>query len=130
MLNQNINAQSISDHKWENRLLLIFIENTPDSIYQKQLIELEQHKEGLLDRRIQVYQIKPTMVKRGLSAEADWKNNTEWFDKYKKENTNFEIQLIGLDGGVKNTQSTILSCEALFVIIDQMPMRRSEMKNK
>ena len=36
--------------------------------------------------------------------------------------------LIGLDGGIKLRQNSILTKEKLFAIIDGMPMRRRELK--
>lgn len=42
---------------------------------------------------------------------------------------NFEIILIGLDGGIKIQQTKILTKEHLFNTIDAMPMRKNEMEN-
>ena len=47
------------------------------------------------------------------------------------ENENFEVILIGLDGGIKLQQTEILIKKDLFRIIDTMFMRRNEIiRNK
>ncbi|OHX63799.1 hypothetical protein NH26_24710 [Flammeovirga pacifica] len=63
------------------------------------------------------------------SLSADKVPSIHWehpllFDKRK----DFEVVLIGLDGGVKLRQSTILSKKALYDKIDSMPMRRAELQ--
>ena len=47
---------------------------------------------------------------------------------YDKEK--FEVILIGLDGGIKLRQAEFLTKEALFNIVDAMPMRRNELSRK
>jgi hypothetical protein len=42
----------------------------------------------------------------------------------------FEIFLIGMDGGVKLRSKTPISVEELYAVIDAMPMRRREMRDK
>lgn len=42
----------------------------------------------------------------------------------------FEVILIGLDGSIKLRQMEVLSKEDLIAIIDAMPMRKSEIKNR
>jgi hypothetical protein len=39
-----------------------------------------------------------------------------------------DIILIGLDGTIKRSRNTPYTAEELFMIIDSMPIRRSEMK--
>ncbi|MCW8850661.1 MAG: DUF4174 domain-containing protein [Melioribacteraceae bacterium] len=122
----NTIAQDFSKHKWENRLVIIFTQDSNDSLYQKQLKELTNSKEDLLERRILVYHILPDIYKIGLNTENEWKDHTN----FKVKDIPFEISLIGLDGGLKLSQTEILTAEKLFGIIDQMPMRRIEIKNK
>jgi hypothetical protein len=41
---------------------------------------------------------------------------------------NFEVFLIGLDGGIKIKQTKPITLEELYQKIDAMPMRRSELR--
>lgn len=63
-------------------------------------------------------------------------NNDPWLPRHKQDqkswnwNTPFSVTLIGLDGGIKLETTEILKRKELYRIIDSMPMRRSEIKNK
>ena len=46
------------------------------------------------------------------------------------EKEDFEVILIGLDGGIKLQRTKILTKEDLFKITDSMPMRRDELTRK
>jgi hypothetical protein len=123
----NVLSQDFSKHKWENRLVIIYSQDIDNSLYQKQLEELNNFKEGLLERKILVYHILPEIYKIGLDTDNEWKKNSY----FKSKKNNFEIVLIGLDGSIKHSQKELLTAEKLFGIIDQMPMRRIEInKNK
>ena len=82
------------------------------------------------ERKLIVYQLTPEKYKTGMSENPDWQFSGELFKKYKSAKTNFEIILIGLDGGIKLRQQELLTTRDLFAIIDGMPMRRAEMRNK
>ena len=50
--------------------------------------------------------------------------------KYKPKKEEFTFILIGLDGGIKLTKTEVLESSDLFSIIDAMPVRSSELRNK
>ena len=50
--------------------------------------------------------------------------------KILNDKEDFEVILIGLDGGIKLQQTEVLKKEALFNIVDAMPMRRNELNRK
>ena len=55
------------------------------------------------------------------------KESKEIFTRYKALDTPFLFILIGKDGGEKLRSSQVITTHQLFGLIDQMPMRRSEM---
>lgn len=124
-----LQAQHISAHQWQDRLLIVVTEDTNNNTYQDQLAELQQHTSGLADRKLIVYQVQPNQYKKGLTANP-WQKGAKLFDTYQNTNATFNIILIGLDGGIKLQQSEFLSCTKLFSTIDAMPMRKNEMKRK
>lgn len=130
MTTLNMNAQDLQKHQWENRLVLIFAENEKLEVYQNQLEELISSKEGLTDRKIIIYYILPEKYKIGIYPESKWEKSDELFKKFSKNDSQFKVVLIGLDGGIKLQQNKLLSIEKLFSTIDKMPMRRIEIKNK
>ena len=126
----SLNAQDLSKHQWKDRLILIIAENEKNEKFQEQLTELQKNQKGLKDRKLVIYQILPEKYSTGFQIN-NWKNSAKLYKKYKAEESDFHIILIGLDGGKKLYQTEILSAEKLFDTIDSMPMRQSEMrKNK
>jgi len=126
----NVNAQNLSTHQWENRIILILVNDTTPPELQAQLTEFRTHSAGMTERKLVVYQIQPNQFQRGLNAENKWISSNKLYKKYKSDDTPFEVILIGLDGGIKLTQHELLTCKKLFAIIDGMPMRRREMRDK
>lgn len=124
----NANSQDLSSHQWEDRLVLILTNDPSNADYMKQLEELKRDRKALEERKLVVYQITPTRHKVGLDDSESWQNGSDLYKKYKTTDTNLEIKLIGLDGGIKLDQKEFLSGEKLFSEIDQMPMRRREIK--
>lgn len=122
------NAQDLSSHQWNDRLVIVQVKNQSSKLLKNQISELEKHAEGLEDRRIVVYQLIPGEYKIGLDDDAKWETSEKLFERIKASGSEFEIILIGLDGGIKLRKNELLTCEELFGTIDQMPMRRSEMK--
>jgi hypothetical protein len=77
---------------------------------------LSEDMAGLTERQIKITRVA---------------TNTKNFEKYSllKINPNlFTLVLIGKDGGVKFSSNKIITSTKLYGIIDQMPMRKQEMK--
>ncbi|MCA0132581.1 DUF4174 domain-containing protein [Winogradskyella alexanderae] len=122
-----LKAQNLDDYKWKNRIVLIIStdENSEDLIEQNKLLETD--KEGLKERRLLLINVLPTKYK--LHAHK-WESGSKLYDLYNAKKASFKIILIGLDGGVKLEQMTPLKKQGLFDIIDTMPMRRAELRDK
>ncbi len=123
----HVNAQNMESHTWKNRVLLLLTEDINNADYKNQIKELQACKNGLVDRKLIVYQITKTGYKIGLSATSKWHKSTQVYKEYQKTNIPFQVVLIGLDGGTKLREPDFISCEALFRVIDVMPMRKSEL---
>ncbi|MFK8101042.1 MAG: DUF4174 domain-containing protein [Saprospiraceae bacterium] len=124
-----ITAQNLSAHQWENRVLLLLVEDTQNFSYQAQLSILKSQEKALKDRKILVYHLQASQFKKGLNGE-EWTISQGVFQQYKSSKAPFEIVLMGLDGGVKLQQSKLLPAQDLFNLIDQMPMRKRELKKQ
>ena len=123
-----MNAQDLKKYQWEHRLILVFTDDSEDEVFENQLSALEAHQQGLDDRKLLVYQIKPKAYRVGLSTATEWERGSKLFSDYAIGADTFRIILIGLDGGKKLVQTKFLSPEKLFETIDAMPMRRAEMR--
>ena len=121
-------SQDLSKHQWENRVLLVFTDDKNADAFKHQIAILSEHKKGLEERKLVIYQF--TKNEFTTNFNDVWSSSNSLFKKYVKDNESFKVMLIGLDGGIKLEQNSILSPEKLFTIIDGMPMRRNELKRK
>ena len=123
-----INGQNMEKHQWENRVLLIFADDVNNDLFQNQLKALISKERDLKERKLIIY--KFTKSKFSTDFNSNWESSTKLFEKYINKKDAFKILLIGLDGGIKLEQTKVLSAEKLFAIIDGMPMRKREIRNK
>lgn len=126
---QPFHAQNIDSYQWKNRILLVLTDDIDNSIFKNQIEELKRYEDGLKERKLIVYQIHNKAYKLGLAENSNWQQSTQKYKTQKKTKSAFEVLLIGLDGGVKLRKTDLISCEALFRIIDVMPMRKNELNN-
>lgn len=124
-----MSAQDLSQHEWKDRLLLVLTTENSKDLYKEQMDLFKDNIAGLEERKLEVYSVMPDKYKKGIQAEK-WMESTRLNDRYREDEKEFEVILIGLDGRVKLRQSEILSIEKLFSTIDKMPMRRNELRNK
>jgi septum formation topological specificity factor MinE len=128
--NEEMKGIDLSKHKWKNRIVLVFANDTSLTIFNKQLEELGKDLLGILDRKIVIYKILPNKFQLEIDVENKWEFSSNLYNDYRQFDSQFEFALIGLDGGIKLTRNQPVSSEELFSIIDQMPMREQELKNK
>jgi hypothetical protein len=126
---KNSKAQDLSNHEWKDRLVLVLVDDLTNEKYHSQVKELQSNLEGVQERKIVVYHITPEKFKVGLSDE-EWQKSETIYKRYKNTNSQPEIVLLGLDGGVKLRAKEFLSNQKLFDTIDAMPMRMQEMRRK
>ncbi len=119
-------TQSLTDYRWENRLVLILADSGDSPFLKDQLNALRDDDPGLRDRKLMVFQVTPTGYREGLDG-GRWQSDASLYQTHHRAGE--EIILIGLDGGVKLRQKQVLTREKLYATIDVMPMRRAE-KNR
>ena len=122
-------SQVLQSHKWQDRLILILSIDTNVGLYQDQINELKKDENGLIERRLKVYKITPTEYSLGLN-DNNFVESDILYKEFKKNDTQFEVFLIGLDGGIKLSKTGLLTIDELFVKIDGMTMRRKEIRQK
>jgi hypothetical protein len=94
----------LKKHLGAHRVLVIDTPDPSSSDYQTQAAALLPDWAGLLERDLAIV----TQTKA----------------------TRFRVRLVGKDGGVKLDSSTPVAADALFALIDAMPMRRQEVKSR
>lgn len=128
-LSSSLVAQDLSKHNWQNRLIVILTNDEQNEIYKNQVAAFKDEKEGFVERKLVVYHATPSEYKTGFDN-PNWKKSTVLYERFKKSDSDFEVLLLGLDGGVKLRQSSLLTVQKLYSTIDVMPMRRQEIESK
>lgn len=122
-------AQDLSLHQWENRLLLILSDAQESELAIKQIETLQKDVSGLKERKLVVYRATSKEYLKGLMT-GEWNQSEKLHKIYNKSNEAFKVVLIGLDGSVKMTKTSLLYKEELYGKIDSMPMRMNELKSR
>ena len=123
-------SASLKPHLWKNRLLLIFADTDKNPLLLQQSAELKAVRKGLEERDMVLgLIIGDRRVKGLLSGHAAKWDADELRERYGKGSA-FRVVLIGKDGGVKRTQTEVLGAKELFGVIDAMPMRRQEQRER
>lgn len=105
---------SISFENYTDKRLVYLFGNEHRTLVVRQQIQLlDSSIAGVKERDLEI-----VVVKAG----------NKLYQQYKVPNNKFCIILIGKDGGEKFRSYRIIEPEKLFLLIDGMPMRKSEMR--
>jgi hypothetical protein len=123
-------GSDLSAYRWQNRLLLVFASSADLPAYQQYAQELVRQRRGIEDRDLIVFRIfEKGQSFRGeapLAPEA----SISLRRRFGLQSGGTKSVLIGKDGGVKLDQAAFVPLADIFGLIDSMPMRRQEMKDK
>ncbi len=110
LLYHPLQGQDLSAYQWKKRLVIL-VGDTTDVKLKEQKSVLQNHKSELVERDILILPITNTENFQ-IDLEANFKG----------------LLLIGKDGGVKLKKAFPVAMTELFEIIDNMPMRKAEIK--
>jgi hypothetical protein len=120
----------LEKYHWKNRILIIFSPSQSDKIYNEQIVSLTKARAGIQERDIIIFKV---LSNEGVTPENQLLTENicqKLREEFGVKEQNFCIVLIGKDGGEKYRTATSLSTDALFAIIDAMPMRKTEIRQK
>jgi hypothetical protein len=112
-------APDLDGLRWNSRVLLLFAPDTgsPQLLRQKQM--LDSQADGIKDRDLKVFEITG-----GSPLEQQWR------DKFHVKADSFTLVLIGKDGSSKLKHSKPTEPDEIFKLIDSMPMRKNEVRQR
>ena len=123
-----LNGQPLDKHQWKDRLILVFSQIPDERRAVEQLERFKDEAAAVKDRDLLIYRISPGMVN---GPDDKLLTTAEWFYKYYRVGKDeFNVILIGKDGGEKLRSEELIPPEKIFELIDSMPMRRAEMRRK
>lgn len=119
----------LRDFRWENRILLFISEDSNNTKYQKQLFEFIEKEDGMSERKLLIVEVQKNRYR--LHGELlEWNESSSLYKEYANDHNDFQVLLIGLDGGIKLRQKEMVTAKEIFDKIDSMPMRMSEIRRK
>ena len=130
MSDQKVNKIDFEEYRWNNRPLFVFSPTPDREDYQKQLRDLSSKEERIEDKDMIVHLV----LEEGNSFIGDLplenKAVRQLQEKFEIDPADFFIILVGKDGGVKLRKEEYTPMSDIFDLIDSMPMRKREMKEK
>jgi hypothetical protein len=128
ILKNDLMAQRLTDHLWENRVLLLFSPDKEQTAFQEQYQAFTAFKEKMQDRDLVLYQIFKRSGRTPQGEPLLEEKLNSWRKKWEVQPEDFQLILVGKDGGTKYQSSKKIDPSVIFDLIDSMPMRRAEMR--
>lgn len=118
---------SLKDLQWQYRVLLV---NAPKPEQGKIKQELEEARAAIEDRHIAwMLFTGQSMISHPEGLKPDTSLSQKVSKRFFTDEDKLKVVLIGKDGGVKARYDE-LDLDAVFALIDTMPMRRAEMRRQ
>ena len=120
----------LSQFQWKNRLLFLFAPNRSHPLFDalQKSIAIEQAE--VADRDLVIFEILESDSSRMDMTDLDPQVAQSLRDKFDVPRGRFAVILVGKDGGIKLERQEETRLEDIFALIDSMPMRREEMRQK
>ncbi len=118
----------LENHKWKDRVIVILSNTSTAERAERQLKAFKENSGALIDRKLVIYSVSENDVQFKAYHESAGVSKCNVQDFRKKFQTNFKVLLIGLDGGIKASHKKPVDPQVIFDQIDQMPMRKAEMR--
>ncbi|KXG87979.1 DUF4174 domain-containing protein [Agrobacterium bohemicum] len=122
-ISQGFAMESLSHYEWKNRVVLVFGKAT-DRKVERQIDALKAKQAELADRALIVIRITGNEARAVYGTEIAL-NADKLRTDAKIDDNDFQVILVGKDGGVKFRSKDIVSDVEIFDLIDRMPMRKA-----
>lgn len=120
----------LSQFKWKNRLLLQFTPHRDHPSFDNLHQAMINRKGEVQDRDLIVFEIVEEGPSTVNGADLDPQTSLWLRKQFNAPGGEFTLVLIGKDGEVKLNRRERTKIEDIFGLIDSMPMRRREIRNK
>ena len=132
--NKSIDSSDVmalmADYQWQNRVLLVFAPVAEHGALAEQSANLSGMEADLRARDLVVWQLvdqEPAVVNGAASPDL---TSQLFYDHFSIEDGEFTVILLGKDGTEKLKQTQPVTANGLFSLIDAMPMRQREMRQR
>ena len=118
---------SMERYRWKSRPLVLFAPSMEDDHLRKQVAAILENSAPFAERDM----VLIVVVERGVSYAGTRPIGSDAAAALRKQHGikpgAYALKLLGKDGGLKRTETELVSPLKLYTQIDSMPMRRSEM---
>ena len=123
-------SMDLTQFQWKNRLLFIFAEDDSHPLFKDLQRQIVAHKAEVEDRDLIVFEVPAQSPARMNTNQISRKDADSIRNHFAISSDTFSLILVGKDGGVKLKLHEYASLEEVFELIDSMPMRQREMRQK
>lgn len=116
--------------KWSERVVVIYTDNTDNTMLGDQRKKLLKDRVALADRDMVVFAVFANGAVESIFGTAPTPAQAKRLPGRPGDNGVFSVALIGKDGGLKHSWSSPIEADVVFGMVDAMPMRRQETRSK
>jgi hypothetical protein len=127
---QGPGAIELKRYLWKNRLLLVFGSSEDDAQYRGLEKDLREQGNAIVERDLLVFHVFENGVSRLGHSPIDAQSASLLRNRFSVNPGQFLVVLIGKDGGEKLRRGGEVDITEIFSLIDSMPMRRREMRER
>jgi hypothetical protein len=123
-------SMDLNQFVWKNRLLFIFAPQSSDPRYKSLESEINDQRDGIFDRDLIIFKILENGPSFMDTNPIDLQTAYSLRKRFAVPPGLFNVILVGKDGGTKLRQEIRVKLTDIFELIDAMPMRREEIRQK
>jgi len=123
-------SMDLTQFQWKNRLLIIFAEDANDPFFKNLQSQIMAQKAEVDDRDLIVFEVPAKGPARMNNSPLDRKEADSIRTHFAIPGNTFSLILVGKDGGIKLERSDQVDLGEILGLIDSMPMRQNEMRQK
>jgi hypothetical protein len=123
-------AMDLSPYQWKNRLLFLFAPDRFHPMYDALHKSLAAQASEVADRDLVIFEVLESDLSLAKKDMIDSESARLLREKFGVDRGDFAVILVGKDGGTKLKRKGRTPLKDIFALIDSMPMRQEEMRQK
>ena len=127
---KNAMSMDLEQFQWKNRLLFLFAPDDENPIFQKFQNEIKSQSAEVENRDLVIFEVLEKGLSRMNRAQLERQVADSMRKRFNAPRHKFTLILIGKDGGTKMKRHAQTRLKEVFELIDSMPMRQNEMRQK
>jgi hypothetical protein len=127
---EEILSMDLAQFQWKNRLLFIFAQDVSHPLFKGLQSQIAAQKAEVEERDLIVFEVPAQGPARMNTNPLDQQEADSIRSQFAVPSNAFSLILVGKDGGIKLKRSDQVDLSEVFGLIDSMPMRQREMRQK